>query len=401
MESGKQLRVMLWVSAAGLLGMSVWFSASAVVPLLRAEWTLDESGASGMTLAVQLGFVAGTLASAVLNLSDIFNSRKLFAACAFASALANAAFALGSTGLTSALILRFLTGFFLAGVYPPAMKIMASWFRTGRGAAIGALIAALTLGKAFPYLVNAFGMESWRHNMLAVSVFALAAGWIMLLLVSDGPFAAPAARFDVSQAGKVFHNRGVRLASFGYFGHMWELYAMWTWMPALIRSSLALRNAPPHLAEAASFLSIGAGAIGCVAAGLLADRYGRTLITSASLVISGSCCCLIGFLYGAHPAWLMLAAFVWGLSVVADSAQFSTCVTELADPRYTGTALTLQTCIGFLLTLVSIRLIPWLEPVFGWRYVFIALAPGPVFGILSMLRLRSLPEAERIAHGRK
>lgn len=401
MESGKQLRTLIYVSMASLLGMSVWFSASAVLPLLRAEWNLDESGASWMTLAVQLGFVAGTLASAVLSLSDIVNSRRLFAVCAFAAALANAGFALASTGLTSALVLRFITGFFLAGVYPPAMKIMASWFRTGRGAAIGTLIAALTLGKAFPYLVNAFGMENWRHNMLAVSLFALAAGLIMLLLVDDGPYAAPAARFDVSQVGKVFRNRGVRLSSFGYFGHMWELYAMWTWMPALIRASLSLRNASPHLAEAASFLAIGAGSVGCVTAGLLADRYGRTLVTSASLFISGACCLGIGFLFGAHPAWLMIAAFVWGMSVVADSAQFSTCVTELADPQYTGTALTLQTCIGFLLTLVSIRLIPMLEPILGWRYVFVVLAPGPVFGILAMLRLRSLPEAARIAHGRK
>jgi MFS family permease len=392
---------MVSMSTACLLAMSVWFSASAVIPLLQAEWRLSEGQASWLTLAVQLGFVAGTLISALLNLPDIFNSRRLFAFCAVGSALANGAFALLSHGFQSALILRFLTGLLMAGVYPPAMKVIASWFRTGPGAAIGALIGALTLGKAAPYLVNAFGMESWRHNMLIISGLSLAAGAIAMFLVGDGPYGMPGARFDLSQARKVFANRGVRLASFGYFGHMWELYAMWTWMPVMIRASLSASNAPPYLAEAVSFLTIGAGAAGCIAAGILADRFGRTTITSAALAISGSCCVGIGFLFGAHPFWLIAVAVLWGLSVVADSAQFSTCVTELGDPKYVGTALTLQTCIGFLITLASIRLVPLLEPLVGWKYVFVCLVPGPIFGILAMLRLRGLPEAARIAHGRK
>lgn len=399
-QAWTQVRILVCVSAAALFGMSVWFSASAVIPMLRTEWRLSDAQSSWLTLSVQLGFVAGTLASALLSISDFFNSRKLFAVCAFIAALANAGFALQS-GYATGVMLRFLTGFALAGVYPPAMKIMAAWFRTGRGTAIGSLIAALTLGKAFPYLVNAFGMESWKHNMMVVSGFALLSGLIMLIFVSDGPFVAPTAKFDISQIGKVFNNRGVRLASFGYFGHMWELYAMWTWLPVFIRASLSLRAASPHLAEIASFVSIGAGAIGCVAAGVLADRYGRTVITSAALLISGSCCLLIGFLFGAHPVWLIAAAFVWGMSVVADSAQFSTCVTELADRQYIGTALTLQTSIGFLLTLVSIRLISWLLPQMGWRWVFWSLAPGPIFGILSMVRLRNTPDAKLIAHGKK
>lgn len=400
-QAWTQIRVMLCVSAAALFGMTVWFSASAVVPMLRSEWNLSDAQSSWLTLSVQLGFVAGTLASALLSVSDFFNARKLFGVCAFVAALANAAFALQSGGYVPGVMLRFLTGFALAGVYPPAMKIMAAWFRTGRGTAIGSLIAALTLGKAFPYLVNAFGMESWRHNMIVVSGFAFLSGLIMLILVRDGPYGAPTAKFDITQIGKVFHNRGVRLASFGYFGHMWELYAMWTWLPVFMRASLSMRNVSPHLAEIGSFVSIGAGAVGCVIAGILADRYGRTIITSASLIISGACCLFIGFLFGANPVWLYAAAFVWGMSVVADSAQFSTCVTELADRQYIGTALTLQTSIGFLLTLASIRLIPFLQPQMGWRWVFWSLAPGPIFGILSMLRLRKMPEAELIAHGKK
>jgi MFS family permease len=223
----------------------------------------------------------------------------------------------------------------------------------------------------------------------------------VLLFVGDGPHALPAARFDLRQVARVFSNRGVRLANFGYFGHMWELYAMWTWAPIFLRASLGERGAPASLAEAAVFVVIGAGAVGCVAAGLWADRVGRTAVTSIAMCVSGACCVAVGFLYGAHPALLLGLAAVWGASVVADSAQFSTCVTELGDPRYMGTALTVQTCCGFLLTTASIHLIPRLAEAFGWRYAFAALAPGPLLGIVAMLRLRALPESAKIAGGRK
>ncbi|HVF58019.1 MAG TPA: MFS transporter, partial [Pyrinomonadaceae bacterium] len=320
---------------------------------------------------------------------------------AIIGAAVNAAFGLFASDAATGITLRFFVGLCLAGVYPPGMKIMATWFRRGRGMALGVLVGALTLGKASPYLVNALGSADWRANVLFVSVLAVAGGLVVLLFVEDGPYALPAAKFDVRQVAQVFRNRGVRLANFGYFGHMWELYAMWTWLPVMIRASLSLRNEPAALAEAASFLVIGAGAVGCVAAGLLADRVGRTAVTSWAMITSGACCVVIGFLYGATPALLLVVAAVWGASVVADSAQFSTCVTELGDPRYMGTALTLQTCCGFLITTVSIQLIPRLVGLVGWRYAFVALAPGPVFGVLSMLRLRALPESLKIAQGRR
>ena len=381
--------------------MSLWFSASAVAPALQTEWTLSESQAGWLTLAVQLGFVAGTLLSALLNLPDVISSRRLFAVCAIAGAGVNACFGLFAESFGTGVTLRFLVGLFLAGVYPPGMKIMATWFRRGRGMALGMLVGALTLGKASPYLVNAVGSAQWRVNVLFVSALAVVGGLIVLLFVTDGPFATGAAKFDIRQIARVFQNRGVRLANFGYFGHMWELYAMWTWAPVMIRASLAARGEPPALAEAASFLVIGAGALGCVAAGLLADRVGRTAVTSVAMVMSGACCLFIGFLFGAHPALLLAVAAVWGASVVADSAQFSACVTELGDARYMGTALTIQTCCGFLLTTASIHLVPLLVERVGWRYAFAALAPGPALGVLAMLALRRLPEAARIAQGRR
>lgn len=382
------------LSFALLLGMALWFGMSAVAPQVAREWHLTASTTAWLTLAVQLGFVAGTLTSALLNLPDVIRARYLFAICAFCGAAVNALLAWTVHSVAPAIILRIATGMFLAGVYPPAMKIIATWFRTGRGFALGVLIGALTLGKASPYLVNAVGSSSWRINLLFASLSAIAGGLIVLLL-HDGPYALPNQPFDFSQVRNVFANRGVRLANFGYFGHMWELYAMWTWAPAMFRASMT-----PRLAEIASFIVIGSGAAGCIAAGLLADRLGRTVVASSAMAISGACCVIIGFLYGRSEYALLAIAIIWGASVVADSAQFSACITELGDPRYIGTALTLQTCIGFLITTLTIRGLPLLVDSIGWRYAFIALAPGPFLGILAMLRLRSLPEARLLAGGR-
>ena len=389
-ESAARQRALVLLAAVELLAMGLWFGVSAVAPQIVAEWNLDGRATSWFTLAVQLGFVAGTLVSATLNLPDIMRPRHLVALCAILGAAANAMLAWGVSSLGPALVLRFLTGAFLAGVYPPGMKLIATWYRQGRGFALGVLVGALTLGKASPYLVNAFGSSNWRVNVGIASALAVAAAVLVELFVREGPYALPSQPFDITQVTKVFTNRGVRLANFGYFGHMWELYAMWAWAPVMIRASLASSGDSPMFAEVASFLVIGSGAIGCVAAGLLADRIGRAEIAATAMAISGVCCLLIGLFYGAAPWALLLIAAIWGASVVADSAQFSACVTELGDPRYMGTALTLQTCIGFLITTVSIGIMPMAVEALGWRFAFAILAIGPILGIMAMMQLRRL-----------
>jgi len=392
---------LLLVGIAELLGMSLWFTASAVAPRIALEWKLSAGTTSWLTLAVQLGFVAGTLISAMANLPDVMSVRRLFAVSALAGAITNALFAWLAHDAIMAIALRFLTGVFLAGVYPPGMKIIATWFREGRGFALGVLVGALTLGKASPYLINAVGSQSWRINVAFASLLAAAGGLIVVLFVSDGPFALPNQPFDLGQAADIVRNRAVRLANFGYFGHMWELYAMWTWIPVMLRASMIMSGSPARLAEVGSFIVIGSGAVGCVIAGRFADRIGRTIVASAAMIASAACCVAIGFLFGGPPIALLVVAAIWGATVVADSAQFSACVTELSDPRYIGTALTLQTCIGFLITTASISIMPRIEHALTWHWAFAILAPGPILGTMAMLRLRALPEAKRIAQGRR
>ena len=377
-------RALALLAAALVLGMSTWFSASAVVPQLRTEWGLGDTSAAWLTIAVQLGFVCGAVLSALLNLADVVSARLVVAAGALGAAAANLGL-LAVSGAAGAIPLRFLTGFFLAAVYPPALKLIATWFRRGRGTALGVLVGALTLGSAAPHLVNGLGGVDWPLVIVATSVMTAAGGVLVLATVREGPFAFPPAVFDVRQAGLVFRNRGVRLASLGYFGHMWELYAMWAWFLVFATDEL---YASTTTAAYATFAVIGAGALGCVAGGLAGDRFGRPETTAVCMVVSGLCALTIAL----GPAWLALAiGLVWGFTVVADSAQFSTLVTEHADQAYVGTALTLQLAVGFTLTVGTIWLLPYLEDAAGWRGAWAFLAAGPALGVWAMLRLRGAP----------
>jgi len=387
-DSPRAWRMLAALAVAELLGMSLWFSGTAVTASLAAAFTLSPEQSAWLTMAVQAGFVAGTLVTAVLNLADAVNPRHLMTAGCLLGAAANAA-ALVVHGPTALLASRAATGAALAWVYPPAMKIAAGWFRVRRGFALGLLVGALTLGKAAPHLVTAIFGQAWQTPIVWTSALAVLGALVALLVVRDGPLVPATAPFSLGAIGRAFAVRDVRVATLGYLGHMWELYAMWAWIGAFAAASLAASGvtAPGARASLVAFIAIASGALGCALAGRVADTWGKARVARYALLTSGLCCLTTAAVYGRHPAWLYVLVIVWGFTVVADSAQFSALVSDRAPVDAIGTALTLQTSLGFLLTMVSIDLLPRIASSVGWQWAAWLLALGPLAGLAAMSRL--------------
>jgi MFS family permease len=378
-----------WLSLAMFLGMTLWFSATAANAPIITEFHLSAAEAAWLTMAVQGGFVVGTLVSAMLNLPDVLNARRLFMVGCLLGAIANAALVV-APGQRTLVALRVVTGAALAWVYPPGMKVAADWFNERRGMALGTVVGALTIGSAFPHLLAAASATiPWRTLMLIASALAVVGGGVVVTCVGDGPYVARSARFDRSAVARVFSDRQTRLATLAYLGHMWELYAAWTWIAAFATAAAAAHaSAAPVLGSIVAFATIASGAIGSVATGAFADRTGKARIAGWAMLASGTCCAIAGAVFRAPFVVVVLFAVVWGVAMAADSAQLSALVAQYSPSDHVGTALTIQTCVGFLLTMASIRLLPIVAQAIGWQWAFLVLVPGPLLGALA---LRGLP----------
>lgn len=392
------------LAAAEVLVMGLWFVSAAVLPQMVAEAAISEMRQAALSSAVQIGFVAGALMFAALGLADRLDPRRVLAASGIGAALSNAALLVVEPGGDAAIAARCVTGFLLAGVYPVGMKIAVGWGLADRGLLVGVLVGALTLGSAAPHLLAWLGGVDWRSAVISASLLA-SLGATLVMFSALGPHHARAPRLDVRAIGRAWTDRRIRLAYAGYLGHMWELYAMWAWLGIFLAASFEINSGgydPDLLARYATFAVIGAGGlIGCLAGGLLSDRYGRTTLTMAAMAISGSCALVVGFLFGGPPLLLGIICLIWGITIIADSAQFSASITELSEPELIGTMLTVQTCAGFILTLITIHLMPLLVDTVGWSWAFAPLSIGPFLGVWAMARLRRHPDSVRMAAGQR
>ena len=395
--------VLALVSICLIGALGTWFSATVILPELTLRTQLGESQQVWLTNAVQLGFVLGAVLIAFFNISDSMSLTVLIALSCTLAAVANLLLLWTDTPF-GMITLRLMTGAALSGVYPPVVKLIATWFQKGRGIAMGIIIGALTIGSAMPHLFRAIAAEAnWMFVIWASSLTTFLAGLIFLFFMSEGPFAFARTRFDPLQIIQVLRSKPLTLVNIGYVGHMWELYAMWAWILTFARfSEQSFEVFPFGTPEYFSFFIISVGAIGCVIAGRLSDVYGRCYTTAILMLVSGVCAFSIGFLVDISPLLFTAVALLWGMTIVADSGQFSTAVTELSEPHLVGTALTFQMALGFGVTVIAVWLVPiaaqWLG---SFRWAFLFLVPGPFIGAIAMISLRQRPEAEKLALGKR
>ena len=369
-------------------GTSLWFSGNAIISDLQQDWGLPANSIGYVTSAVQFGFIVGTLIFAYLALADRFSPSKLFFTCAMIAATTNAALLVSPEGMTSLLLLRFLTGFFLAGIYPVGMKIAASWYEQGLGRALGYLVGALVLGTAFPHLIRSLGAEiPWQQVISGVSIVAIFGGVLLRVLVPDGPFLPKGSPFNARVIPVIFRSKKFRASALGYFGHMWELYTLWAFIPLFLLAYTTQSNQSVNISFW-SFITIAVGFIGCAVGGLMSEKFGSARVASIQLLISGACCILSPVFFLAEWPIFMLFMLIWGVTVVGDSPQFSTLTAQNAPREYVGSALTIVNSMGFLITVVSIGLTSRLLPVVGMQYIFWLLIPGPVLGLLALRSIR-------------
>lgn len=378
-------RILPLIIFSQFTGTSLWFAGNAVVTDLQRDWGLAEQSLGHVTSAVQLGFIAGTLLFALLMIADRFSPRLVFFYCSLAGALANIALLVAPQQLSWLLMLRFATGFFLAGIYPVGMKIAAGWYAQGLGRALGYLVGALVLGTAFPHLIRSSGTDfPWQQVILFVSALAAFGGFVMLMLVPDGPHLPKGSVFDPQALKIIFRSRRFRASAFGYFGHMWELYTLWAFIPLLLLTYSRVNDITLNV-PLWSFLVIASGFLGCAFGGIVSARLGSARVAAVQLGISGICCLLSPLLFASSAPVFLCFLLLWGITVVGDSPQFSALNAANAPSKYVGSALTIVNSIGFLITVFSIQLASSLLPLFEIQYIFLLLVPGPVLG-LWMLR---------------
>jgi len=370
----------------------MWFAGNAVLPDLQRLWDLSPDALAYMTSSVQFGFIAGTLTFAVLAISDIFSARNVYLICSLTGAFCNACVYLFADGLASLMVFRFLTGFFLAGIYPVGMKIATGWYRQDLGKAIGYLVGALVLGTAFPHLLKAFGQSvSWAGVILSVSAIAAFGGFVMYVLVPDGPYLGKGAEFDPGALKLILQSKKFRASAFGYFGHMWELYAFWAFVPVILAAHVGSGTVFTLNIPLWAFLIIGAGGIGCALGGMLSEHFGSARVAAVQLAISGLCCFVSPLLFSAPSPVFLLFLLVWGITVAGDSPQFSALNALNAPKALVGTALTIVNCIGFSITIVSIQLLSYAGHLIDIRWIFLLLTIGPAAGLYAMRSLVTGP----------